>query len=116
MGDALQAVLTEDALLLCKHVTGRVSLAASQRWVTVESRAVLVATDPEGRAIDHCTWAGPGVKPCQLTLKVTAGYSSFVFIDGAAACLDTVTGLTESLPPVTYSVKNPGQRLWGVTS
>lgn len=107
-------VLTEDALLLCKHVTGRVGISASQRWVTVEARAVLVDDDPQNKDITACSWTGPGVKPCQKTLAVVNGYSTFVFIDGDAVCLDTVTGFTESLPPVTYDVKHPGQHLVGV--
>lgn len=109
-------VLTQDALLLCKHVTGKVSLAASQHWVSVESRPVLVDSDPENRSIEHCSWSGPGVKPCQQTLKVVRGYSTFVSVDGAAVCLDTLTGFTESLPPVTYDVKSAGQALWGIES
>ena len=43
--------LTEDAGLICKHVLGRVSIAASQRLVTIAGRRVLVDPDPEGKGI-----------------------------------------------------------------
>jgi hypothetical protein len=104
-------VLTQDALLLCKHGLGRVALAATQTWVTVEKRAVLLRPDPEGKAIAGCPNVGPTIKPCTTTLAVDAGYSSFVRVDGRPICLDTVTGLTDGTPPgtVKYDVKNPGQ-------
>lgn len=109
-------VLTEDALLLCKHVIGRVQIEHAQDWVTVEGRAVLVDNDPEGRSIKGCPWTGVGVKKCEQTLKVIRGYSTLVTVGGKALCLDTVEGFTESLPPVLYSVQNPGQTLVGVES
>jgi hypothetical protein len=109
-------VLTEDALLLCKHVLGRVKIEHAQGWVTVAGRAVLVDNDPEGRSIESCPWTGIGVKKCQKTLRVIRGYSTLVFVDGKAVCLDTVTGFTESLPPVLYNVQHPGQVLVGVAS
>ena len=43
--------LTVDALLVCAHELGKVGIVASQSWVTVEGRPVLVKADPEGRPI-----------------------------------------------------------------
>lgn len=105
--------LTEDALLLCKHVLGKVSLAASQGWVSIEGRKVLVQNDPEGRSISGCPNVGATIKPCTNTLPVETGYSTFLRIDGKPVCLDTVEGLTDGTPPgvVKYDVKNPGQTL-----
>lgn len=105
--------LTVDAVVQCEHVNGLVDLAPSQELVTVEGRAVLVATDPEGRPIVGCPNAGPTVKPCTNTLAVQEGYSTLVAIDGHAACLETVEGLTDGTPPgtVRYQVRTPGQDL-----
>jgi hypothetical protein len=100
--------ITEDALLLCGHL-GRVQIAASQRWVTVEKRAVLVATDPQGKTIVGCPfYAG---KPCTGTLAVERGYSSFLRVDGHAVCRDDLVGITDGTPPAGahYSVSRPGQ-------
>lgn len=102
-------LLTEDAQLLCGH-QGRVSVAASQRWVTVEGRALLVATDPEGRGIRLCTNVAAG-KACTNTLGVDRGYSPLVRVDGHAACRDDLVGTTDGMPPAgaTYTVSRPGQ-------
>ncbi|MEO1575211.1 MAG: hypothetical protein AAFU65_09655 [Pseudomonadota bacterium] len=105
--------LTQDAVLTCPHESGLVGIAPSQRLVTVQSRAVLVANDPEQKPIAGCPWVSPGMKPCTSTLKVTRGYSSWIRIQGRRVCLDTVTGLTDGTPPGTffYNVRSPGQSL-----
>jgi hypothetical protein len=111
-------VLTEDALMLCDH-GGTVKDKTSQSWVTINSRKVLVATDPEGCSISGCPNVNfaTGMKPCTNTMKVLGekGYSEFIKVDGHKLCLDTVTGLTNGTPPgtVKYTVKNPGQTLVG---
>lgn len=103
-------VLTEDALVLCNHQTGRVGLVATQALVTIDGRKVLVATDPESRPVSGCPIAAP-LKLCTTTLAVQRGYSSLVTIDGRAVCLDTVTGLTDGTPPARYEVRDAGQAL-----
>lgn len=105
--------LTQDAAMTCSHETGFVAVAPSQSLVRVNRRHVLVSNDPEGKAIAGCPWVGLGIKPCLTTLKVTQGYSSYVRINGRSVCLDTVTGLTDGVPPgtFTYTVRRPGQSL-----
>lgn len=105
--------LTEDAVITCAHVQGIVHLAASQALLTIEQRKVLVENNPETRPISGCPNIGATIKPCTLTLKVEAGYSDFLRIDGRRVCLDTVTGLTDGTPPgvVKYTVRSPGQEL-----
>lgn len=104
-------LLTEDAVLVCDHENGRVAVVATQHLVTIVGRAVLVDNDPEGRPISGCPNTAAMIKPCTSTLKVEKGYSDFVYIDGKAVCLDTVTGLTDGTPPgvVDYKVRRPGQ-------
>lgn len=104
-------ILTEDAVLVCNHLLGTVQNKPSQEWVTIGGRKVLVENDPEGRPISGCPNVGVTIKPCQLTLRVNAGYSEWIRIDGRPVCLDTVDGLTEGTPPGTvhYRVRQPGQ-------
>ncbi len=104
-------VLTEDAVLICKHVLGTVHNRPSQSLVTVAGRRVLVENDPEGRTITGCPNIGATIKPCTATLKVQAGYSDWIRVDGHRICLDTITGLTDGTPPgtVKYVVREPGQ-------
>jgi hypothetical protein len=104
-------ILTEDAVLVCKHELGKVGIKATQQIVTVNGRTVLVEKDPEERPISHCPNYGPTIKPCAKTLAVKAGYSDLLRIEGRRICLDTVTGLTDGTPPgiVKYEVRNAGQ-------
>ncbi len=103
--------LTQDSVLLCKHKLGKVGILASQDWVTIGKRKILVEIDPEGKAITGCPNVGAAIKPCTLTLKVKKGYSGFIRINGRRVCLDTITGLTDGTPPgvVEYYVHSPGQ-------
>jgi hypothetical protein len=107
-------ILTEDPDICCQHVGGKVILHPLQGLVTIAGRRVLVEPDPEGKSIVGCPNVGPTIKPCQTTLKVEAGYSEFLRIDGRRICLDTVTGLTDGTPPgvVKYTVHDPGQHLF----
>jgi len=104
-------LLTEDAWISCKHLLGRVQIEASQNWVTIAGRRVLVDNDPEAKTIAGCPNVGPTIKPCLKTLNVQTGYSTFVRIDGRPVCLDTVSGFTDGTPPgvVRYVVREAGQ-------
>lgn len=106
-------LVTEDAVLVCAHELGIVNIVATQDLVTVEGRRVLVESNPEDRPIIGCPNTGPTIKPCGKTLRVRAGYSDLLRIDGRRACLDIVTGITDGTPPgtVPYKVRSPGQTL-----
>jgi hypothetical protein len=103
-------LLTEDATLVCNHVTGTVDVPPSEDLVFVEGRRLLVEDDPEGRPIAGCP-IQPPLKPCTNTLGVQEGYSGLVRIAGWPVCLDTLTGRTDGTPPgeVHYRVLQPGQ-------
>jgi hypothetical protein len=104
-------LLTEDAVLTCKHELGVVGIVGTQSLVTIGGRRVLVEHDPEGRPVVGCPNVGATIKPCLLTLKVQAGYSDWIRVEGRRVSLDTITGLTDGTPPgiVKYQVRTPGQ-------
>jgi hypothetical protein len=106
-------ILTEDAVILCTHVLGRVANEPTQSLLRINGRRVLVAKNPEGKSISGCPNIGATIKPCQNTLPVIVGYSTFVSVDGANVCLKTVVGLTDGTPPgaVEYNVRSAGQTL-----
>jgi hypothetical protein len=106
-------LLTEDAVLVCLHELGKIQNRPSQKLVTIDDRRVLVDNDPERRSISRCPNIGVTIKPCQTTLKVKVGYSTFIRIDGKKVALDSVRGLTDGTPPglVEYKVRRPGQGL-----
>ena len=105
-------LLTELAVLCCKHENGIVRQDESQKFVTIDHKRVLVEPDPEHRPIVGRPNYGINMKPCTMTLKVSEGYSTFVRIGEHHVCLDTVTGLTDGTPPgiVKYKVRTPGQQ------
>lgn len=104
-------LLTEDALLTCKHGPGVVDVRATQELVTIAGRRVLVRPDPLERPIAGCPMFGPGLKPCTTTQDVRAGYCEWIEIEGRSACLDTLVGLTNGDPigTILYRVIRPGQ-------
>ena len=104
-------LLTELAVLCCKHENGIVRQDESQSFVTIDRKRVLIDPDPEGRPIVGCPNYGINMKPCTTSLKVSEGYSTFIRIGGKRVCLDSVTGLTDGTPPgiVKYKVRTPGQ-------
>src|SRR4051812_45421452 len=104
-------IITEDALVVCAHELGTVGLHHRQDFVTINGRKMLVDNDPEGCSISKCPNIGISIKPCQTTLKVDTGYSTFIRIDGHRLCLDSVVGKTDGTPPgvVIYHVRQPGQ-------
>lgn len=107
-------VLTEKAKLVCTHRSGQVQvLIPIQSLVKIDGERVLVRGDPERKPITGCSNVGPTIKPCSLTLKVSAGYSDLVRIDGRPICLDPLTGNTDGTPPsaIRYVVLDPGQTL-----
>ena len=103
-------LLDDKADLKCLH-RGSVKISPSQTWVRIDGRPVLVDNDPESKSISLCPNSGAFIRPCETTLRVLAGYSDFIRIDGHRICLDTVHGLTDGTPAgvVEYKVFDPGQ-------
>ncbi len=111
-------LLTDAAVLVCLHELGILENRPSQSLVRIDGHRVLVDNDPETRSIGGCPNIGATIKPCQQSLRVQVGYSTWVKIDGHKVCLDTVRGLTDGTPPgtVEYKVRRPGQKLVDSTS
>jgi hypothetical protein len=108
--------LTEKALIICEHELGRVRIVPRQGFVRIDGERALVDDDPEKRPIKGCPNTSPlvGILPCRTTLRVEAGYSDLLRIDGHRVCLDPVTGRTDGVPPIFhYLVRDPGQGLVG---
>lgn len=106
--------LTEKALIICDHELGRVKQNVRQSLVRIDGERVLVDDDPERCPIDGCPNTSPlvGILPCKSSLRVEAGYSDLLRIDGHRVCLDPVTGRTTGVPPIfKYLVRDPGQEL-----
>ena len=104
-------ILTAKANIRCNHLAP-VKLDPAQTFVTIDGSPVLVKPDPEGRPVIACPFIGLGIKPCTRSLAVMVGYSDYIKIGEAAVCLDTLKGMTDSVPPVAfYSVHGgePGQ-------
>jgi len=104
-------LLTEDAVILCTHVLGRIANEPTQSLVRINGRRALVARNPEQKSISGGPNIRATIKPYQQTLPVIVGYSMFVKVDNARVCLDTVVGLTDGTPPgaVEYNVRRAGQ-------
>jgi hypothetical protein len=110
--------LTQDALVVCAHELGKVSLPTSQTMVRIGGRLALVEPDPEGRSIGGCPNIGVSIRPCLNTLRVAKGYSEFVRIEAKPVVLDSLGGLTDGTPAggVRYVCRAPGQRMVGAST
>lgn len=110
-----QLWLTEDADVRCTHQLGKAPQKASQNWVTVARRPVLVSPDPVGRSIGGCPNIGVAIKPCTTTLPIQQGESLYITIDSHPVIRADLTGFTDGTPPglVKYQVVSPAQDLVG---
>ena len=104
-------VLTSGATLLCPH-GGRVVIRPSQQRVTVDGQPVVCRPSLEGAPIAGCLQPPtPSTKPCTLLVATNPGSTSeVVSVDGMAAYLSTLTGMTDGVPPGIVSVADAGQR------
>jgi hypothetical protein len=102
-------LVNDAALLLCPH-QGKVQIIAGQGWVSIAGSKVMVSPQPDGRPFDSgCMWKGGGMVPCTVVANVTAGYSSFMRVDGRPVCLEGITGHTGGNSGGLYTVRNAGQ-------
>jgi hypothetical protein len=105
----MPAVLTTVATVMCSH-GGSVALATSQHKLTIDGKPVLVDGDLAGATISGCTQPQSNTTaPCKSTTSMILGAASKLTAGGIGVLLDTANGLTDSLPPGTWSVASAGQ-------
>jgi hypothetical protein len=103
-------VVTSNAKIICAH-GGQVTLVPRQTAVTVQGGAVMRETDLIGAPIIGCAQP-PSVssKPCTTVVSTLPGGSSpTVTVGGLPAHIDTLSGVTDGVPPGTISVVFAGQ-------
>ncbi|GAB2686976.1 hypothetical protein [Nocardia thraciensis] len=99
--------LTANATVICSH-GGAVHPIPSRSLCTAGGSAVLVLPDLIGAPITGCGQPPPAV-PCTLTVSVVRGASPLTAIGGVPVLLDTAVGVTNGVPPGTFSVVAAGQ-------
>jgi|SRR5689334_16855960 hypothetical protein len=111
----MPAIVTTNATIMCPH-GGRVVLAPHQMQVTVQGGAALCEPDLVGAPIAGCAQpVTPSSKPCTLVVSTLPGSSSpKVTVGGRPVYLETLTGMTDGVPPGVIQVVNPGTTV-GVT-
>lgn len=104
--------LTLDARVVCQHELGVAKQIVSQEWVRIDTVAMQIEPDPEGRSINGCPNFNITIRPCLHTLAVRTGYSEMVTIAGKPVVLASLSGFTDGTPPgvVKYLVRDPGQQ------
>jgi hypothetical protein len=103
-------VITTNARIICAH-GGQVTLLPRQGTVTIQGAPVLRETDLIGAPIVGCAQP-PSVssKPCTTVVSVLPGGSAFgVSAVGMPVHLDSLSGVTDGVPPGTVSVLFAGQ-------
>ena len=102
--------LTEAAVLQCAH-GGRVQVVARDRRTTADGSPLVCEPDLEGAPIVGCAQPpSPSTKPCTMLAKVLPGSSSLrVRAGGRAVYLETLTGITDGVPPAPVVVAAAGQ-------
>lgn len=105
--------LTTGAMVVCSH-QGRAQIpSAGQSKLKVGTAFVLVDGDLVGKSISGClnnpTPANPSFKPCTSTTSMIAGAATKLKVGTSAVLLENANGMTDSVPPGTWSVQSPGQ-------
>lgn len=106
MGDT---IVTANADIRCSH-QGQVVMAPAQEKTVAEGGPVLAFGDLVGWVIQGCMQpASTTTKPCTAVVSVAGGTSPKVVVGGKPVYLSTLTGITDSVPPGTITVFDPGQ-------
>jgi hypothetical protein len=105
----MAAVLTTAATVMCSH-GGTVQLSASQHKLTVAGQPVLVDGDLVGATVSGCGQpSSQSTSPCMTTTSMIAGAALKLTAGGNGVLLKSANGITDSLPPGTWSVSDAGQ-------
>ena len=104
-------VVTSNARIICAH-GGQVTLIPKQTMVQIQGGMVMRESDLVGSPIVGCAQPpSPGSKPCTLVVSVIPGTGSSMRVTagGLPVHLDTLTGITDGVPPGTIQVLSAGQ-------
>jgi hypothetical protein len=103
-------LVTTKADIRCNH-QGRVILTPHQSRVKAHGNWVLREPDLVGAPIQGCTQpASMSSKPCTFVVSINppGGFSTHIAAVGLPVQLDTLTGVTDGVPPGTIKVVDPG--------
>jgi hypothetical protein len=103
-------VVTSSARIICPH-GGQVTLIPRQSTVTVQGAPILRESDLIGAPIVGCAQPpSVGSKPCTTVVSVLPGGSApAVTAVGMPVHLDSLSGMTDGVPPGTVMVVSAGQ-------
>lgn len=109
-GSPLPLLLNTGAVLKCPHM-GTVVLIPKQFQVLAQGLPVLRAIDVIGAPIVGCLQPPtPATVPCTLVVSVLPGSTSLtVSVLGVPALTQTLTAVTNGVPPGLVTVMLPGQ-------
>jgi hypothetical protein len=101
--------LTSAATIMCAH-GGRVAIVPRQFAVLAGGSPVVCVPDLIGAPIVGCALPPtPATKPCTTVAVVFPGsWSTKILVGGRPAYLQTLTGLTDGVPPSPVTVISPG--------
>jgi hypothetical protein len=103
-------LVTTAATIMCIH-GGQVMLTPRQTTVLAGGSPVLREGDLSGAPIVGCLQPpSPGTKPCTMVISTLPGSAStHVMAAGAPVLLQTLSGITDGVPPGAIMVASPGQ-------
>lgn len=104
-------VVTSNAVIICAH-GGKVTLIPKQMTVTAGGAPVMCEGDIMGSPIVGCVQPPtPSTKPCTLVASTLPGGSSLkVTAGGKPVHIQTLSGMTDGVPPGVIQVVSPGQQ------
>ena len=104
-------VVTSSAVIMCAH-GGKVTLVPRQSTVTAGGSPVMREGDLVGSPIIGCAQApSTNTKPCTTVVSTLPGGSKpTVAAGGMPVHIDTLTGMTDGVPPGVITVVSPGQQ------
>jgi hypothetical protein len=106
-------IVTAAATIICAHA-GQVTLIPRQAMVLAGGAPVLCEGDLSGAPILGCAQP-PSIatKPCTTVVSTSPGVSSSprVLVGGRPVLIQTLSGITDGVPPGVITVVNPGQVL-----
>jgi hypothetical protein len=106
----MPSVVTAAATIKCSH-QGTVQVTATQQKLTVDGQPALVDGDLVGSPILGCKQpvTPAGGKPCMTTTSMILGAALKLKAGGKGVLLENANGLTDGVPPGTWSVESAGQ-------